>query len=110
MSFILYLAGIIIAFAIFFYVLNLYESGKNKLKNKNKPEKSLRDDITPVPKKIYRAPGERTCPLCGAALTKYEALYATRFGDKSGKKILIYGCRYCYKDDENPEKIKKSDY
>ena len=51
---------------------------------------------------------ERTCPVCGSKLSRYEALYASKIV-KDSTKILIYGCRYCYKPDEDPDKIKKSD-
>jgi hypothetical protein len=50
------------------------------------------------------------CPLCRTRLSKYEALYASRARFSDGDKILIHGCRYCYKPDEDPDSVKKSAY
>ena len=43
-------------------------------------------------------PGTIICPLCWSELTKHEGLYASKVTDKSGDKILIMGCKYCFKD------------
>ena len=45
------------------------------------------------------SPGERICPLCGSILTKYEGLYASKTIESSERKILIMGCKYCFKDE-----------
>lgn len=104
MSEILYLIGLIIGATVFIYLYSSYQSGKEKLKEirekKNPPEQTVnpeRVDYFSIP----RAPGTRLCPLCGTELSKYEALYASEVEEGGKKKILIHGCRYCYKDKEN---------
>lgn len=108
---ILYILSFGIGIAIFLYLLSLYHQFKER---PAKPEKKQ-----PVPKliqnKIQITPQdepvhlkERTCPVCGSKLSRYEALYASKVV-KGSTKILIYGCRYCYKPEEDPDKKKKSD-
>jgi hypothetical protein len=111
MTVLLYIAGLIIGVAVFFYILSLARSGKEKIvvMTGKKPEvkQVLEPHIVNMPK-TNRPPGSRTCPLCGSSLTRYEALYASYIGDASGKKILIHGCRYCYKPDEDPDRERRS--
>lgn len=111
-QYLFYLVGFIIALAVFLYALNAYESGKAKLKaRKGGPgARTGKRAGTVEPRDIFLRkprshPGERLCPLCGSALTKYEALYAAPVKNGDDTKILILGCRYCYKDEdanENP--------
>lgn len=108
MSEILYLIGLIIGATVFIYLYSSYQSGKEKLKElrekKDTPETTVnpeRVDYFAMP----RAPGTRLCPLCGKELTKYEALYASETEEQGKRKILIHGCRYCYKEKaDKPEK------
>jgi rubredoxin len=119
MTAILYIIGLIIGITAFLYILSSINSMKDKssLQNnsniKPKSDPDLTGSIemtTSVKNKILNsAPGERICPLCGSSLTRFEALYASHISTDKGKKILIYGCRYCYKPEENPEEKKKSD-
>ena len=132
MAYILYTVGLIIGIILFLYALSFYESGKERIKNslsskngssdnkrsKNgtvlngKEDKSTDIIVNPQNvsfQNIKKPPRERLCPLCGAVLTKYEALYAAQLISKEGNKIMIYGCRYCYKPDKEPEKERKSD-
>ena len=113
MTGLLYLAGLIIGFAVFMYLFSLYQSGKEKVQEwgekKNGVSKEMVEpDTITLKEKLTRAPGTRICPLCDSALTKYESLYATIQEDEGVKKILIHGCRYCYKPEENPDQEKKS--
>jgi hypothetical protein len=118
MTVILYLFGLIIGITAFLYIMSSINSMKDKSSLKNnaniKPESDpeLTGKIemnTSVKNKIKNsAPGERICPLCGTSLTRFEALYASHISTDKGKKILIYGCRYCYKPEENPEEEKRS--
>jgi len=117
MSSILYIAGLLIGIAAFLYILTLMESGKKAVKNitSNSPEKrpdninspenssdtKIDSDEVSFRKRPPLLPGTRVCPLCGSTLTKREGLYASKVYDKDNAKILIMGCRYCYKDDEN---------
>lgn len=117
MEYLLYLAGLIIGVALFLYGLSLYEDSKRRIKAMRSGEKPGEKGIDrPVnPQEIAfsgmrRAPGERMCPICGTVLTRYEALYASQQENGAGKKILIHGCRYCYKPDEKADEEKKSDY
>ncbi len=120
MTVILYLVGLIIGITAFLYIMSSINTIKDKsnLKNnsniKPKSDPDLTGKIesvnTSVKNKIINsAPGERICPLCGSSLTRFEALYASHISTDKGKKILIYGCRYCYKPEENPEEAKRSD-
>ncbi len=99
----MYLIGLIIGATIFIYLYSSYQSGKQKLKEKrerkNPPVPSVNPDLVDY-FSIKRAPGTRLCPLCGKELTKYEVLYASETEEKGRRKILIHGCRYCYKENE----------
>jgi hypothetical protein len=115
MNILIYIVGLVIGAAIFMYMLSTYESGKEKVKKFRQqkspnPEPSVKSDAITYRDNIKRAPGQRICPLCGSFLSKYEALYASHVETQWGSKIMIYGCRYCYKPDEDPEKAKKSAY
>ncbi len=110
MTELLYLIGLIIGATVFIYLYSSYQTGKEKLKemrdSKNPPEPTMnpeRVDYFSMP----RAPGTRLCPLCGKELTKYEALYASETEEQGKKKILIHGCRYCYKDKEEKKEENK---
>ena len=101
MSFFLYLTGLAGAAALFFYIVSLYNNGKSKLEYKKKAaapqpqggDVQARQPIFTIP------PGERMCPLCRTVLTKREALYASKIALNNTDKLLILGCRYCYKED-----------
>ncbi len=101
MSALLYLVGLIIGATVFIYLYSSYQSGKEKLKEyreKKDPEAPSLNPDTVDYFSIRRAPGTRLCPLCGKELTKYESLYASETEEQGRKKILIHGCRYCYKE------------
>jgi len=100
-----YLIGLLIGAAVFFYFLSLYHSGSDALAARRaagkRTDKGMEMDaaaLDPAPQQVY--PRERICPLCAAVLTKYEVLYASRVEMPEGAKILIHGCRYCYRPGE----------
>ncbi|GAB4219930.1 MAG TPA: hypothetical protein PL059_06215 [Spirochaetota bacterium] len=109
---ILYILSFGAGIAVFLYLLSLYHHIKERPKpdNKQPAQKVTQDKIQfksqPVNEPVHLK--ERTCPVCGSKLSKYEALYASKIV-KDSTKILIYGCRYCYKPQEDPDKKKKSD-
>ena len=109
---ILYILSFGAGIAVFLYLLSLYHHIKERLKPDNKqPEQKVAQEkiqskSQPVNEPVHLK--ERTCPVCGSKLSKYEALYASKIV-KDSTKILIYGCRYCYKPQEDPDKKKKSD-
>lgn len=113
----IYLAGFLIGAAIFLYLFSAYQSGVEKFKTRGdtggpKPDSSESPESLETKnfrRLPARAPGTRTCPLCGSELTKYEALYASKNILGGEAKILIHGCRYCYKSDENPDSSRRSD-
>jgi len=110
---ILYILSFGIGIAVFLYLLSLYHQFKERpaKPGKNRPvPKTIQDkiQITPQPTTEPVHLKERTCPVCGSKLSRYEALYASKVV-KGSTKILIYGCRYCYKPEEDPDKKKKSD-
>jgi len=106
MSYLLHIVGFVIGIALFLYLLSLYEGMKERRKGPRRQEKAG-GPMHVEPESIFhrkwkKAPGERICPLCGSTLTQFEALYATPLKDPLGTKILILGCRHCYKTgDEN---------
>ena len=51
-------------------------------------------------------PRPRYCPICKAPLKKHESLYATMLNKDSPKpRVIIHGCRYCYKPKPGDEEI-----
>jgi hypothetical protein len=101
MAWLLYLVGLIIGAAVFLYIYSTIRSGKEKFDayrdRKSPPAPSVNPDLIDS-SSMKRPPGTRLCPLCGRELTKYEALYASEVEEDGKKKILIHGCRYCYKE------------
>jgi hypothetical protein len=118
MSSLITLAGLVIGIAVFLYLVNLLDAGKQKIKSINQKAagatpasestnpsadtqalnghpltRELSDDLKD------RLPGRR-CPLCNKTLGRDEPLYATNIETAGAKKILIYGCQYCHKDRE----------
>lgn len=118
MSTLFYFVGFLAGVAIFLYIYSLYHSGKDAIMRKVSGDDTGRgnaEKISVEPGSIaYRTlqayPRERVCPLCGAVLSQYEALYASRLDMNGGSKIMIYGCRFCYKPDEDPEEKKKNEF
>ncbi len=112
MSILLYFAGLIIGVAVFLWLLSTYHEGKDRLESLRKGKARQDPGVTPETVQTRRQePGsmKRICPLCGSALSKYEALYAAPVESNTGIRILIYGCRYCYKPEEDPERKKRTD-
>jgi len=110
MSALLYIAGLVIGVTAFIYLVSLLNDGKEKIKEATEKKKDNGgEDKGDAPFSAETIPpGERICPLCRSSLSKYEALYAAPVAGDKEQKLMIYGCRYCYKDDENPEEKKKS--
>jgi hypothetical protein len=119
MEYVFYIIGFLIGVILFLYALSFYESGKKRIKKRIKKrlsppsERKERQQIRVNPQSLScdeknQALRERICPLCRAVLTRYEALYASQIAGPKGKKILIYGCRYCYKPEEDPDERKRS--
>ncbi len=111
---ILYILSFGAGIAVFLYLFSLYHQLKDrpkKLEKKQIIQKTIPEKKAEPKPQVADEPiqlKERTCPVCGSKLSKYEALYASKVV-KGSTKILIYGCRYCYKPDEDPDKKKKSD-
>lgn len=40
---------------------------------------------------------QRICPLCGSQLEKHQSLYAEMYEGTHRPKVIIHGCRFCYK-------------
>lgn len=123
MSILLYAAGLIIGLTVFLWLLSAYESGKEKMRQmmqkpapgpgpgaRQEAATEMRNEEVEFAQPQRRPPGKRICPLCSTPLQKYEALYAGHVESPSGNKILIFGCRYCYRPDEDPDEEKRSDY
>lgn len=101
MSFFLYLAGLGVGTALFLYIVSLYSHGKSRIgRKKTTTEPKAGGSAVQVRQPVFTIPpGERMCPLCRTVLTKREALYASRIALNDTNKLLILGCRYCYKED-----------
>jgi len=109
MKILVYLMGLVIGITAFLYILSIYDKGKKQVR------KITRKTGPPVNPDNVRfnnlrsvAPGTRMCPLCRSELNKYEALYASQEKTGTGTKILIHGCRYCYRPDKDPDNPEKS--
>ncbi|MBN2079112.1 MAG: hypothetical protein JW838_09095 [Spirochaetes bacterium] len=103
MSALLYLVGLIIGATVFIYLYSAYQTGKEKLKESREEKRPEAPSVNPEAVDYFsipRAPGTRLCPLCGKELTKYESLYASETEEGGKRKILIHGCRYCYKEEK----------
>ncbi len=103
MSALIFIVGLAIGVSAFLYILSVISGGMNKFGKPDAGQKKIvKQNIEPetigfrgrktVP------PGTRICPLCGSELTKYEGLYASKITEKSENKIIIMGCKYCFKD------------
>lgn len=115
MEYVFYAIGLLVGVLAFLYLVSMYEAGKKKVREIITSDRSRGDnavqvnpEAVPVQGAVGRHPGERICPLCNSTLTKYEALYATFIDNENERRLLIHGCRYCYKPDEDPETKKKS--
>ncbi len=113
MDVLLYFAGLVIGVTVFLYIYSTVNSAKEKLAAGKNPEEPLpSESIEPgtiaFRKRPALPPGTRICPMCGSALTKFEGLYASRIDMANSSKIMIMGCRYCYKDDADTERPVKT--
>lgn len=114
MSYLLYLAGLIIGISLFLYLLSTFNSARDRINKmtKNAPPPKASPELEPKNisyKKYSAAAGTRICPLCSKGLTRLEPLYASFIETEYGKKILIYGCPYCYKPEKEKAILKKRD-
>jgi len=103
MSAIIFIVGLLIGITAFFYILSLISDGMNKSRSGGIKRKTVKQKIAPenigFRNRRLIPPGTRVCPLCCSELTKFEGLYATNIYENGVKKILIMGCKYCFKDD-----------
>ncbi len=108
MNIFIFILGLAIGISAFLYVLSAVSEGMKRIhnpsgeQNRKNHDKSVKQNIEPdtigFRGRFKVPPGSRICPLCGSELTKYEGLYATKIKDNSEYKILIMGCKYCFKD------------
>ena len=101
-------AGFLAAVSIFLYFLSTVDTAKRSVKKiagcdieigrnggtETISKKTIRD-LSDEEKN--RIPG-RKCPLCMKILTRDEPLYASFVETAGTRKVLIYGCPYCWKD------------
>ena len=103
MSALIFILGLAIGVSAFLYILSAISGGiKFPGKKTDTGGKAVKQEmetgtITFRGRKSV-PPGTRICPLCGSELTKYEGLYASKITENSEPKILIMGCKYCFKD------------
>jgi hypothetical protein len=103
MNALIFIAGLIIGITAFLYLLSVITEGMKKTRKTGTTGKITEQKIAPenigFRNRRLIPPGTRVCPLCCSELTKYEGLYATKIYENGEKKILIMGCKYCFKDD-----------
>ena len=104
MNSLIFIFGLLIGISIFFYIYSSVKDSQEKSgKFASAKDKEVKEIVEPdnIGFRGTRSipSGSRICPLCGSVLTKNEGLYATKIFDGSERKILIMGCKYCYKDD-----------
>jgi hypothetical protein len=103
MSALIFIAGLVIGITAFLYMFSVIAEGLKKTHGKSKTrnritEQKIEPDNIGFRNRRLIPPGKRVCPLCCCELTKYEGLYATKVIENGDKKILIMGCKYCFKD------------
>lgn len=103
MSALMFIAGLAIGISGFLYILSAISGGINKVKKTSAANSKITKQDIQTETAGFRGrktvpPGTRICPLCWSELTKHEGLYASKVIDKSETKIMIMGCKYCYKD------------
>lgn len=98
-----YFAGLILGICLFLYILSLLHSAKTKItaSPQTAPAEKIEPGTISFRKRPALPPGTRICPVCGSALSKYEGLYASRIDMTNSSKLMIMGCKYCYKEDKS---------
>jgi hypothetical protein len=99
----IFIFGLLIGVSLFVYIYSVVTEGPKKIRELiSGQEKEVKESVEPenIGFRGIRSlpPGSRICPLCGSTLTKYEGLYATNILENNEKKLLIMGCKYCFKD------------
>jgi hypothetical protein len=119
MDIFLTIAGLVAGISVFLYVINAIDVGKRKLGTATQKAggrsvsftggQSAMNETTGLgysdhSSRVRDLPGElkdripqRSCPKCSHVLTRDEPLYASHIETGNEKKVLIYGCPYCYK-------------
>jgi len=103
MNVLIFIAGLAVGITAFLYILSAISDGMNKIRKPAQVKSKIsKQNIEPgtigLRGRKNIPPGTRICPLCGSELTKYEGLYASKITEKSDNKIMIMGCKYCFKD------------
>ena len=123
MEIFLTIAGLIIGISAFLYFVSAMDAGKRSIrgaKAKRSSRKTAKsatgtgvrsastgagggtssanpEPIKVLPEEMKDMMKQRTCPMCMHRLQRDEPLYATHIMVGKEKKVLIYGCPYCYK-------------
>ena len=108
MEILFYFAGLILGICVFIYILSLLHTAKDKISGIKGTQPGPAEKIEPgtisFRKRPALPPGTRICPMCGSPLTKYEGLYASRIDMTNSSKLVIMGCKYCYKEENETVK------
>jgi len=126
MDILITIAGLAIGISVFLYFIQALDKGKRiataktaapvlqRTESPTQPSvsESERNMDAPALKNLSddlkdRIP-HRICPLCSHILTRDEPLYATHIEAGGERKILIYGCPYCYKSEKKTNARKDS--
>ncbi|HEY1406317.1 MAG TPA: hypothetical protein VF857_06895 [Spirochaetota bacterium] len=122
MDIFLTIAGLVLGISAFLYIVHAFDAGKRRyqavtsretivqknsagvLPNRNavppstpSSSSSRGNAIKVMPDDIKDMISQRTCPMCEHVLQRDEPLYASHVEIGTQKKVLIYGCAYCYK-------------
>lgn len=94
--------GVLMALAFYLHFITKINEKEDKFKDadievdeKNKIHTKEKNKDTGLKKRI--------CPLCHSFLEKHESLYAEMYEGEIRPKVIIHGCKYCYK----PSGVKK---
>ncbi|HPS56800.1 MAG TPA: hypothetical protein PK514_01735 [Spirochaetota bacterium] len=100
-----YFAGLLLGICVFLYILSLLHTAKDKISGITSTQPGPAENIEPgtisFRKRPALPPGTRICPMCGSPLTKYEGLYASKIDMTNSSKLMILGCKYCYRETED---------
>ena len=118
MDIFLTVAGLIIGISAFLYMIHALDAGKRRYRAVTSRDTVMQKNsvgvlpannntasshptrgrtIRVLPDDLKDMISHRTCPMCAHVLLRDEPLYASHIEIGTQRKVLIYGCAYCYK-------------
>ena len=89
--------GVLISVAIYLYFINKLHESEDRSKKEEVDVEA--EEKEPIKTKEEKPEGlkPRFCPLCNSSLVKHDSIYAEMYKGEQRPKVVIHGCRYCYK-------------